>query len=437
MSTKIKISNLSQEVKDYFSNIAEFQLDSAEVIQLIDSDYIQARQSDKYVASGAVAADTLTLTFNDASTIDIDISDIENTTVNTDVLTFNTSYSETGDESNGSVYWNSDEETLNVVENNTILQVGQEFHIHVRNNTASPIADGTIVMATGTLGTSSRMTIAPYDVNYAIRYIVGVTTETIAAGADGKVCTQGKVRSLDTTGYTSEYNTEYGTSLTTSEGLVLYVSPSTGQLTSIEPTGINKYNAIAFVLTDHANNGVIYVRYTPHNENKFRTTDQALAYGTSVLDLTGDTLTLTKGDSSTESVVFAYLDSAEAISLIDSNYIQARQITYNTSNFVDSAYVTTQINNLIDGAPGTLDTLNEIAAALNDDDSAYATLVNLIGDKDSDFVKSAADQTWIQSQQITYNTSDFADSAFVLANTSSVDSAFVSGKSIALSIALG
>jgi len=154
-----------------------------------------------------------------------------------------------------------------------------------------------------------------------------------------------------------------------------------------------------------------------------------------------------------------YLDSSTVTGVISASYIQSNQTTYNTSDFVDSAYVTTQINNLIDGAPGTLDTLNEIAAALNDDDSAYATLVNLIGDKDSDFVKSAADQTWIQSQQITYNTSDFADSSFVttqiaaisipsygndyvdsayvLANTSSVDSAFVSGKSIALSIALG
>lgn len=55
---------------------------------------------------------------------------------------------------------------------------------------------------------------------------------------------------------------------------------------------------------------------------------------------------------------------------------------YLTNNsYATQSYVTTQIDNLIDGAPGTLDTLNEIAAALNDDDSAYATLVNLIGQK--------------------------------------------------------
>ena len=97
---------------------------------------------------------------------------------------------------------------------------------------------------------------------------------------------------------------------------------------------------------------------------------------------------------------------------------------------VDSAYVLAQINGLIDGAPGTLNTLNEIAAALNDDDSAYATLVNLIGAKDSDFVKSAADATWIQSQQITYTIptfgNDYVDSGAVTTLiTTTVDSAYV------------
>lgn len=38
------------------------------------------------------------------------------------------------------------------------------------------------------------------------------------------------------------------------------------------------------------------------------------------------------------------------------------------------AYVDGEITDLIGGAPGTLDTLNEIAAALNDDANAYTTL---------------------------------------------------------------
>ena len=48
---------------------------------------------------------------------------------------------------------------------------------------------------------------------------------------------------------------------------------------------------------------------------------------------------------------------------------------------VDSAYVTTQINALIDGAPGALNTLNELAAAINDDSQAYNTLLSLVNTK--------------------------------------------------------
>ena len=45
------------------------------------------------------------------------------------------------------------------------------------------------------------------------------------------------------------------------------------------------------------------------------------------------------------------------------------------------AYVDTEITNLIGGAPGALDTLNELAAAINDDANAYTTLTNSIATK--------------------------------------------------------
>jgi arginine exporter protein ArgO len=108
-----------------------------------------------------------------------------------------------------------------------------------------------------------------------------------------------------------------------------------------------------------------------------------------------------------------YLDSTTVTGVINSTYVQNNQIKYTNADFTDSAFVSAQINALIDGAPGTLDTLNEIAAALNDDDSAVNSLTALINGKDSDFVKSAADQTYIQSQQIKYTTADFTDSAYV------------------------
>ena len=51
------------------------------------------------------------------------------------------------------------------------------------------------------------------------------------------------------------------------------------------------------------------------------------------------------------------------------------------SGYATESYVTTAINNLIDAAPGTLDTLNELAAALGDDPNFATTVTNSIAGK--------------------------------------------------------
>lgn len=51
------------------------------------------------------------------------------------------------------------------------------------------------------------------------------------------------------------------------------------------------------------------------------------------------------------------------------------------SSYATTSYVTTQITNLVDGAPGLLDTLNELAAALNDDANFASNIANIVNDK--------------------------------------------------------
>ena len=53
----------------------------------------------------------------------------------------------------------------------------------------------------------------------------------------------------------------------------------------------------------------------------------------------------------------------------------------NTTKLATTAFVTTAVNNLIASAPGTMDTLNEIAAALNDDPDFTTTVNNAIATK--------------------------------------------------------
>ena len=53
----------------------------------------------------------------------------------------------------------------------------------------------------------------------------------------------------------------------------------------------------------------------------------------------------------------------------------------NTTRIATTAFVTTAVANLVDGAPSTLNTLDEIAAALNDDAALNTTLTNSIATK--------------------------------------------------------
>ena len=153
-----------------------------------------------------------------------------------------------GSGTQGTLSWNTDEETVDLIQNGATLQLGQEIHIHVRNNTGATINDGTPVYATGTLGASGRITVAPMiaDGSIAAKYFLGVTTEDIANGQDGKVTTFGKIRGLNTSAYT--------------EGQTLFVSTTTaGAFQTTVPVSPNLDLEVAIVISSK-NNGTIFVR---------------------------------------------------------------------------------------------------------------------------------------------------------------------------------
>jgi len=131
--------------------------------------------------------------------------------------------------------------------------------------------------------------------------------------------------------------------------------------------------------------------------------------------LTAEITRATNAENVNAAAINALPDSAQVLGLIDSNHVALKAIgldygvlankptiPVSGTDFVDSAFVTAQIDALIDGAPGTLDTLNEIAAALNDDDSAYNTLIGLIAAKtdfDSADTIQLIDSAYIQAKQ--------------------------------------
>lgn len=161
----------------------------------------------------------------------------------------------------GQMAWNVDENTVDVGLNGAVLQIGQEQLIRVRNSTGSTIVNGTAVMATGTLGASGRITVAPANINGSnYKHVLGVATESIAAGADGFCTVFGKVRGIQTNG------ANYGE--TWVDGDVIYVKDNNGgALTKVVPTGAQVKLPIAIVINSHATNGTLFIRVTPIDEN--------------------------------------------------------------------------------------------------------------------------------------------------------------------------
>lgn len=164
----------------------------------------------------------------------------------------------------GQISWNADEETLDLVNNGAVLQMGQEMHVHARNNTGVTIAEGVPVMANGTLGASGRILITPMigSVQANAKYLIGITTEEIATGTDGKATQFGKVRGIDTTG------TPYGE--TWVDGDVLWIDPvTTGGLTNVEPVSTSVMSqSVAFVIHAHHQQGELMVRASGQDEHE-------------------------------------------------------------------------------------------------------------------------------------------------------------------------
>lgn len=148
----------------------------------------------------------------------------------------------------GEMTWNTDEETIQLVMDGVTQHIGQDTYIHARNNTASTILKGTPVMATGTLGASGRITIAPMiaDGSVESRFYIGIAAEDITAGTDGQVMSFGKIRQIDLTNY--------------NDGDVLWLdSVIVGGLTNSVPEAPNLKIATAFVI-NATTNGSLFVR---------------------------------------------------------------------------------------------------------------------------------------------------------------------------------
>lgn len=151
----------------------------------------------------------------------------------------------TEDSAEGTVCWNADKQTLNIVTGlGNVIQVGQEMTSTVKNIEGSTIYGGQIVYTAGSQGEISTVKLADASNGSKIHSLGMVTVPSCNNNAACQVTYIGLVRDLDTSGYT--------------EGDKLYLQPDgSGNFTSIAPAFPNYTIHIGEVTRVHATTGIV------------------------------------------------------------------------------------------------------------------------------------------------------------------------------------
>lgn len=160
----------------------------------------------------------------------------------------------------GLTAWNPDKDCLDIHQaDGTILQVGMENYIRVANETGNILLNGEFVVFAGINGTPEnpvpKVDKFLADANCIPLYSVGVLTNDIQNGADGRATVLGEVRDIDTTGNVVG-ETWYA-------GNLLWAHPGIpGKLTVTQPTAPNVAVSVAAVIKADPTEGVLLVRPT-------------------------------------------------------------------------------------------------------------------------------------------------------------------------------
>ena len=188
--------------------------------------------------------------------------------------------------------WNPTDDTLNLHHSDGVTQqMGQELYGRITNNTGSLIPNGSCLGINP--ATNSYILFTANGVLSPVT-IVGVTTQAIPDGAQGRITVWGRVRDIDTTG--SPFGQVWVA------GQILYVSPTVaGGFTNVKPTAPNLSMPIAQVITVSSTTGQIAVRPTIEQQLFYgsfvKTADQVPSAANTANAVTWSSTTIASGVS--------------------------------------------------------------------------------------------------------------------------------------------
>ena len=244
-----------------------------------------------------------------------------------------------------------------------LLNVRAEtVEVVLKNVSGSTIPKGTPVHQTGTSGAATFEVVPANASNASAMPAHFIAGEELANGAEGRGILVGRISGIDTSAF--------------AEGDTIYVAPG-GGYTNTAPTGEgNLIQNLGTVTRSDATNGGGEV----YGAGRTAATPN-LNQGNIFI-----------GNATNKAVTAALSTSVEALASYNNanwdtaygwgNHASAGYITSaSLTGYATETYVNTAVSNLVDSAPATLDTLNELAAALGDDPNFATTVTNSIATK--------------------------------------------------------
>jgi hypothetical protein len=244
-----------------------------------------------------------------------------------------------------------------------------------RVKSSQAISKGQAVYVSSADGTNMIVSKASNATEGTSSKTMGLLESTVAINGTANVVTEGLIAGLDTTGANAAGDPVWlGT-----DGNLIY------GLTN-KPSAPAHLVFIGVVTRRNANNGEIFVKVQNGFElDELHDLSVKNASDGDMIKYVASTGLWTKIAASTTNIV-------EGTNLY---YTDARVGTYLTNNsYATQTYVNTAVSNLVDAAPGTLDTLNELAAALGDDPNFATTVAASIGTKEPIITAGTTSQYW-------------------------------------------